>query len=465
MAHHHCKDFSRSALLRGAAAEGVAVAGRGLPAIEAGMPTPAGTGLSRRSLLLRSAGLAVSVYGASALRLDALGAGVAQAATGPEAPIVVSVFLEGGADSLSILAPTGDPRYRRLRPHLALPESAGSAFAEDDRLRWHPSARGISELHSEGKVTVFPAIGYDHPDQSHFTSRHYWEVGSLDARASTGWLGRYLDQTGSPDNPLQGLALDGRLSPALATARVPVAAVDDPGEFDFWSRGVWGEIEELMLDAFGDIGAGHAGGDAALSYAGNVAAQAGSLRRQLLPFKNDGEEDSSTSAAPGYPKGEFAQRLAGLSEMIAAGLPLRCVAVQAAGEYDTHDNQEEDFDRDLQSTADSLLAFQRDLEARGLADRVLVHVWSEFGRRAEENGSNGTDHGAGGVSFLIGTRVRGQMVGEFPGLERGLDADGNLRATSDFRSLYCSVLEQWLGVDAAPIIPGAARYARPALLE
>ena len=161
----------------------------------------------------------------------------------------------------------------------------------------------------------------------------------------------------------------------------------------------------------------------------------------------------------------FPERLAGLAALLGAGVPIRVAALTGPGDHDTHAQQEKSFVSDIKLTADSLFAFQRDLEARGLADRVIVHVWSEFGRRAEENGSEGTDHGAGGVSFLIGTRVRGQMVGEFPGLERGLDADGNLRATSDFHSLYCSVLEQWLGVDAAPIIPGAAGYGRPALLK
>jgi uncharacterized protein (DUF1501 family) len=111
-----------------------------------------------------------------------------------------------------------------------------------------------------------------------------------------------------------------------------------------------------------------------------------------------------------------------------------------------------------------VLAFQRDLEARGIADRVLVHVWSEFGRRAQENGSSGTDHGAAGAGFLVGTRASGTMVGEFPGLAK-LDEDGNLRATSDYRGLYAALLEDWLGTDAEAIIPGARGFARPRILR
>ena len=142
--------------------------------------------------------------------------------------------------------------------------------------------------------------------------------------------------------------------------------------------------------------------------------------------------------------------------MLASGLPLHVVALTAPGHYDTHSNQAGDLAQGLQLTTDSLLAFQRDLETRGLADRVLVHVWSEFGRRAQENGDAGTDHGAAGVGFLIGSRAKGQMVGEFPGLQNGLDADGNVKATADFRGVYASLLEQWLGVDAGLVIPNAA---------
>jgi uncharacterized protein (DUF1501 family) len=111
-----------------------------------------------------------------------------------------------------------------------------------------------------------------------------------------------------------------------------------------------------------------------------------------------------------------------------------------------------------------VLAFQRDLEKRGLHDRVLVEMWSEFGRRPEENGSLGTDHGAAGCAFVVGSKAKGEMVGEFPGLKQ-LDSNDNVRVTSDFRAMYCSLLEQWLGYDAAAIIPGASSFERPSLVK
>ena len=450
----HCNEFTRAHLLRDA----VAQAGNGLPAIEPGMPVPAGTGLSRRSFLLRSGAAMLSVYGASKLGLGELREGVAHAQAGAGDRVLVSVFLDGGADSLSILAPTEDGRYRDLRPTLALGEGAGTPFAEDPSLRWNPAAAGLDTLHAEGKLSVFPAIGYADPDQSHFTSRHFWEVGELDADARTGWLGRLLDQIGTADNPLQGLSLDGRLSPSLASARVPVAAIDG-FRYDLWAAGVWGEVEDLMLGSMGSIGAAHErGSDPGRRAAGTAARRAAQLRAQLEPLS--GEEVSSPVA---YPDHDFAERLSALAAMLAAGLPIRCASLSAAGGYDTHDGQQGSFGRDLGDTVSSLLAFQRDLEARGLADRVLTLVWSEFGRRPEENGSAGTDHGAAGSAFLMGARARGEMVGEFPGLA-DLDGDDNLRSTSDFRSVYCSLIEQWFELDAAAVIPGAGAFARPALV-
>jgi uncharacterized protein (DUF1501 family) len=455
MASCGCNDYSRSRLLRSAAAQ----AGRGLPAIEPGMPEPAGTGLSRRSFVSRATGLALSVYGAASLGPRALEQGIATAAAQAPAgdPILVSIFLSGGADSLTMLAPTSaHPQYAAWRPGLALPDGQGTPLTEDPSLRWHPALGGLAELYGEGKVSVLPAIGYDDANQSHFTSRHYWEVGEVNPFGRWGWLGRYLDRHGTDDNPLQGLALGWDLQPVLAAQDVPVATVAEPDNYDFWTPGVWGPVQDKMLDAFGDLG-DPAASDAGLAQARSAVAATGRLRDQLAPF----QDGFTTPAGVSYPDGSFPRRLRALAAMIEGGLPLKVVAIESGG-YDTHSNQQASLPADLQEIGDGLRAFQRDLEARSLQDRVLVHVWSEFGRRPEENGS-GTDHGAAGAGFVIGSRARGEMVGEFPGLAT-LDEDDNLRNTSDFRGVYCSLLEQWLGVDAAEIIPNAASYARPALV-
>ena len=137
-------------------------------------------------------------------------------------------------------------------------------------------------------MSVLPGVGYTGPDQSHFTSRHFWEVGATSEQLRTGWLGRYLDRVGSPDNPLQGLSLESRLQPALATAKMPVASIDGPDRYSFWTRNVWGDVNNRLLEAIGTLGAIPTGGDAALVQATSVARQAARLRQQLLPFTPEG---------------------------------------------------------------------------------------------------------------------------------------------------------------------------------
>jgi uncharacterized protein (DUF1501 family) len=459
----HCQDFSRSQLLRA----GFARAGAGLPAIETGMPDPAGTGLSRRSFLARSAGVAMTVFGASALapaRLDA-GLEAAMAAAGDDR-VLVSVYLAGGLDGLTALAPVGDPRYKTLRPNLAVPVSGDplNVFAPDDRLQWYPSMRGLRDLYTEGKVAVLPAIGYTNANGSHFTSRHYWEVGETDARNHLGWMGRYLDANGAPDNPLQGLTVGYSLQPSLAPASAPVSTIADPTSYGFWSEnGGPGMADEAVL-SLSRLGVPRSADDAEVGSARAALRQLGALKASLGPLQQLPYPFQSSVSYPPNPPTPFPARMAMIAEMIHRGLPLRCVALQSAHGYDTHAGHKSAMNNSLKLDIDTITAFQRDLEARGVADRVLIHVWSEFGRRVLENGPDGCDHGAAGISFLIGTNVQGQMIGEFPGLSV-LDSMDNLRPTTDYRALYCSMIEQWLGADAEPIIPGAASLARYQLLK
>jgi uncharacterized protein (DUF1501 family) len=454
-----CNDFTRSQLLR----RGAAMAGKGLPKIEPGMPLPAGTGLDRRTFLLRSAGAALSVYGASMLSPRHFEEGIAQAAAtaGPDRPVLVSIFMEGGCDALSVLAPVKEPRYKQLRPTLGLEDGAGKVFAEDGNLMWHPAAQGLAELHEEGKVTVFPAIGYEPADESHFTSRHYWEVGQLDANARTGWMGRYLDLKGNPDNPLQGLSLDYSLAPSLATATMPVAAVSSPADYTMWANGLDEPISASALEAFGSLGA-LAAPSPAFAQARNASYDTGLVLRQMADFV-EAEKQSGDTPPVTYPKSDFAERLAALAAMLDAEMPITCASLNAAGAYDTHSDEASTLATSLEETVTPLVAFQRDLEARKLDQRVLIELWSEFGRRPEENGS-GTDHGAGGAAFLIGSRASGKMVEQFPGLTK-LDVNENVLATSDFRDMYCSLLEQWFETEAGLVIPNADSFKRPVLVK
>jgi uncharacterized protein (DUF1501 family) len=446
-----CQDFNRSQFLRA----GIARAGRGLPSIEPGMPLPAGTGLDRRQFLFRGAGALLAVYGASALSPRAFEDGIAAAAAAePNQPVLVSIFMEGGWDALSVLAPVREAKYHELRPSLGRKEGEGVEYAKDETLMWHPQAGGLAQLDAEGKVAVFPAIGYDPPDESHFTSRHYWEVGELNTETRSGWMGRYLDVAGHPGNPLQGLSLDDSLAPALATTRVPVSAVSSPSDYNFWAYGLDEPLAAPTMEEFGALGSLPAPSPA-LAQARGAAQNTDIIRTQVAPFAEHEGKPGFTSPVT-YPTsgGQFPQRLAVLAAMIHdEALPIKCVSMNAVGGYDTHSDEVETLASNLGQTVESVLAFQRDLEARGIDDRVVIQLWSEFGRRPEENGS-GTDHGAAGLSFLIGSRVKGQMVGEFPGLTK-LDPNENLVNTSDFRALYAGVLGQWFQTEAGLVIPGA----------
>jgi uncharacterized protein (DUF1501 family) len=454
-----CNDFTRSQLLR----RGAAVAGKGLPNIEQGMPLPAGTGLDRRTFLLRSAGAALSVYGASMLSPRHFEEGIAQAsaAAGPEDPVLVSIFMEGGWDALSVLAPVKEAKYKELRPVLGLAEGAGKVFSEDEELMWHPAAGALAELHEEGKVTTFPAIGYEPADESHFTSRHYWEVGQLDPKARSGWMGRYIDLAGEPDNPLQGLSLDYSLAPALATATMPVAAVSSPADYTMWANGLDEPVSGPALETFGALGALPAPSPA-FAQARGASYDTGLVLEKMSDFLETEKESGDTSPVS-YPSSDFAERLAVLAAMLHTGMPIKCASLNAVGSYDTHSGEAATLTTNLEQTMAAVLAFQRDLEARKLDQRVLIQLWSEFGRRPRENGS-GTDHGAGGVAFLIGSRASGKMVGEFPGLSN-LDVNENVLKTSDFRGMYCSLLEQWFQTEAGLVIPEAASFERPVLVR
>ena len=225
------------------------------------MPIPAGAGIDRRRFLLAAAGGLVSVYGAGRLGLggQALSEGIAEAATVQSAssPILVSIFLAGGIDALSVLAPTQDPTYRKLRPTLAVSPLQGIPFAEDPRLSWGPAAAAFAQLHGAGKLTVFPGIGYADPDMSHFTSRHYWEVGAADTRSSPGGWAATWTRSARAANPLQGLSMDSEMNPTLATAVNPVAAIDLPETFSLWLSDVWGDVFSLTLDSASALGDAH----------------------------------------------------------------------------------------------------------------------------------------------------------------------------------------------------------------
>jgi uncharacterized protein (DUF1501 family) len=395
-----------------------------------------------------------------------LEAASAQAAAAPSAPVLVTVFLPGGCDLLDTLVPVGQfGRYADLRPgtRVASPTLLGGTG-----VGVHPSLTeglggGVKGLYDAGKVGFLPGIDYANPDLSHFHSRHFWETGLVTERAAPGWLGRWLDRHGSRTNPLQGLTLGSTLSPVLATAAAPVAALESPGDvaLDVW--GVDDHPRAQLLSAWERMaaGGGHAPGPAAVHDAARLAKRVGD---ELAPYAaRNGVDPLAPPVA--YPKDDqLGQRLSTLAALIAKPLGVRLAAVDADGQFDTHDDQPKDLAAALSSVSQSLAAFQADLEARGVADRVLTLVWSEFGRRPQGNESNGSDHGAGGVAWVQGTHAASGILTDYPSLT-DLDREDNLRVTVDFRKVYSSLIEGWLGTDASEVIPSAGAYGRLSLVR
>ena len=420
--------------------------------------------LTRRQILGAGIGAGLALYTTKAMPITrVLEAAAADAAAAPNAPVLVSVFLPGGVDLLDTLVPLHDyGRYADLHPALRVDgvPLAGTSLGVNPALATGIGG-GIKGLYERGQIGFLPGIDYANPDLSHFHSRHFWETGLITEKAAPGWLGRTLDRTGGADNPLQGVSMGWGLSPVLRARSAPVAAVSSPGDAGFWIRDVWGEPYDAAMAAYGRLGRGRGGGSA-LEASRTAARLAKSVADRLAPYaERDGVDPLASSIT--YPaQSEFGRRLRYLAAMIEQPLGIRMANVEADGDFDTHDDQAE-LGALLADVSDCLSAFQADLEARGVADRTLTFVWSEFGRRPEENGS-GTDHGAGGLAWVQGRRALSGIHSDYPDLSR-LDGHDNLSVTIDFRRVYSSLLEQWVGTDADAVIPSSARFGRVALVS
>ncbi len=367
--------------------------------------------------------------------------------------------MDGGMDALSVLAPVNDPVYRDLRKDgIRLDEGDGPEFAEDDSPHVASASDRAGQPSPCRQAQRHAAIGYTDPDQSHFTSRHYWEVGELDPNERTGWLGRLIDVIGVDDNPIQGLSLDGWLLPSLATASKPVAAIDG-SSYDLWAPGVWGDVEPLMFEAVQTMGQTAAGsGDLGRVSAGKTADQSIELRGTL-----DGFGEVTVPSVYPDPDHWFCQNLSSLSAMIDADLPIRCVSVQRTGRL-RHPRQP---GGDLRRRHRHHVRHARRIPGRPRGPGpgrprdhprlfgVRPPPRAERQRHRSRRGRRRLRHGlpASRARWSASSRASPQ-----------LDEDDNVLHTSDFRSLYCSILEQWFDVDAAQIIPGASSFARPQII-
>ena len=405
--------------------------------------------ISRRSFLKDSlAVVSLGIGVPSVFSKAVVAASEEKAAPSLAGKTLIVVQMAGGVDGLNTVIPYTDPAYRSLRRTLAIPE--GEMLVVDDRVAFHPSLTGFKRLFDAGQMAIIEGVGYPQPNYSHFKAMDIWQSADPRGVSSEGWLGRYFEGVVDADgHPLAGLSVGRSLPSAFESARVSIPSVES-------------------LETFGlQTAAGDANPDArtaSLMKLYDLYRPANTPFAALLDTTLDGAMGSATDLAAAhdayapavsYPQSSLASGLQLLAELIdsggAEGSPLR-VGHVAIGGFDTHAQQPQRLASLLSETSDALQAFWEDISAHGHGDDVLVMTWSEFGRRVPENGQAGTDHGSAGPMFLIGNALKGGFYGEPPSLT-DLDND-NLRFTTDFRSVYATLLEGWLEAPADDILAG-----------
>lgn len=390
--------------------------------------------LTRRNLLKRSSLLAL------APAVPGFLARLARAAEAkPDGRVLVVIQLGGGNDGINTVVPYADDGYAKHRDKLRLP--VAQLHKLDDRVALHPAMQAMAELFESQRLAVVQGVGYPNPNRSHDVSMAIWQTARFDPadHKSYGWLGRALDESSERRaGPSSLLVGDGAL-PAALLGRKAVA-------------GSFSRLDELSVQ-----------NDAARAAAAAETAAAESAAGELEQFVRRSALDAYATAdavnaavsrqksKSTYPASKLGEHLSTIARLIEADLPTRVYYAVQSG-YDTHSVQLQTHSQLLRELSQALKAFLDDLAESKLTDRVLVMTFSEFGRRVAENASAGTDHGTAAPMFLAGGGVRPGLHGATPSL---LDlVDGDLKMSLDFRGVYATVLDHWLGLSHEPILAG-----------
>jgi uncharacterized protein (DUF1501 family) len=366
---------------------------------------------------------------------------------GAKETILVVVQLTGGNDGLNTVVPFADDGYPKLRKALRIPTANLKKI--NDSIGLHPSLAGFAELVQDQALAIVQGVGYPNPNESHFRSMDIWQSASLAEELTEGWLGKSLVQM--PASPAFHVAAPNEQSwLALTGAPSKVPSLTSLQEFQLQtfaaSRADHDRQRKLIeLDAARRTPASDSSGRAALlDFVRHTA---------VNTYANSRLHDLSQNYQPSvpYPDSGLAGRLKLVAQLIEADIGARIFYVTLNG-FDTHANQLTIHANLLRELSEAATAFFKDMSARGHRDRVLLMTFSEFGRRAKENQSQGTDHGSAAPMFLIGGRVRPGVIGAHPSLS-DLVMD-KLRHHTDFRQVYAAVLEQWLGISSKPVLDG-----------
>ena len=363
-------------------------------------------------------------------------------------PVVVILQLSGANDPLNTIVPYTNPYYRDYRPKLGISED--QVIPINEELGFKPNMGPVQKLYEEGKVAIVHGIGYENSPRSHFRSMDIWHTCEPDKVGTEGWLGkviRDLDPKGS--NVLTGVKFVLGLPRALALRGVPVTSVSDLASYGVLSEipGISSERErDRMLDLFARIYAPTIGTGPVMDYLShtgqNVLDGADIIR--VAP--------ETYSSSIEYADTPIARSLKSVAQVHLANLGTQIFYTQH-GSFDTHFNQLPQHTRLWTDVGRAIGDFYSDLQEHNASDNVLMVLFTEFGRRVKDNGT-GTDHGAGGIAFVIGDQVKGGMYNEYPSLKPEHLTQGDLEPNYDFRGFYSTVIERWLGLDPVAVVGG-----------
>ena len=362
-------------------------------------------------------------------------------------PVLVVVQLTGGNDFMNSIIPYTSPVYYDSRPTVGIPGE--SVLPIDDTLGLHPNLAPLKELYDQGQVAIVQGIGYPNCSRSHFRGMDIWHTCEPDRVVTEGWLGKALRELDpNKENVLTGVNFGRGLPRAMAAPGVPVSSVSNLDNYGLMT-GIAEEHERSeALEIFKDMYGRAIGTGAVMDY----LAQTGSdVLRGADRLK---EAPGAYSSKVEYADNPISKSLRDIARVHLADLGTR-VFYASQGGYDSHANQNADHPKLLGHLSGAVTDFFQDLRDHDASEEVAMLVFTEFGRRMKDNGS-GTDHGSGGGAFVIGDRVKGGLYAEYPPLDPSQWLNGeDLRHTFDFRGIYATMLEQWLGVDAKPIVGGS----------
>lgn len=364
---------------------------------------------------------------------------------------LIVLQLAGGNDALNTFIPYTESRYRSIRPGLAIADS--EILQVDSRLGFHPALAPLVPLWQTGRFAFVSGVGFETLDRSHFHCQDVWQTAMADAghhgssggHGAMGWVGRWADlYSHHATDPLTTLAIGSRIPLGMQSAHTPIAVVSDDNATLRTPYGSTGA--EAMTAVLESIYSGGHGDDLTEQIRGHGT--------DLFKVLDTIEALPDRAAEDEYPASPLGDAFELVARLLASGQRSRAIWINTGG-FDTHSGQTGTHNQLLADVAQSLAAFQNDLEARGLGDDVVVMGWSEFGRRAAENGSAGTDHGKAGAVFLLGKPINGGIAyGEPADLSR-LD-DGDIPSTTDFRDVYWTIIRDFFDDDPEPVL--GSRY-------